>query len=149
MSSENYNWSSTRNEKRKENWEVKNHIALAVIGPAEQQSPIQNQVKLLLRVLPDGFAVTWWGWCPCRILKRIQNEKTEHRTRRSKMLLYKSCRPRALTEQGWLQFQVKLILRVLPDGFAVIFVLVMLEKSPWKVKISTSHQQRCAWKIEN
>ena len=29
----------------------------------------------LLRILPDGFAVTWWGWCPQRTLKEIENEK--------------------------------------------------------------------------
>ena len=39
------------------NGELNNPMALLVIGPAEQQSAFQNQVKLLLRVLPDGFAV--------------------------------------------------------------------------------------------
>ena len=44
------------------NGELNNPMALLVIGPAEQQSVFQNQVKLLLRVLPDGFAVMWLSY---------------------------------------------------------------------------------------
>ena len=55
--------------------EPKNPTSLFLTGPAEQQSPLKNLVKLLLMVLPDGFEVTWWGWCPQRTLKEIENEK--------------------------------------------------------------------------
>ena len=62
------------------NGELNNPMALLVIGPAEQQSALQNQVKLLLRVLPDWIAVFWWGWCPWLTLKEIENEinRTAH-----------------------------------------------------------------------
>ena len=73
MSSECQNFTPT--EMRAKNVEPKNPTALLVTGPAEQQSPFQNLVKLLLRILPDGIAVTWWGWCPQRTLKEIENEK--------------------------------------------------------------------------
>ena len=73
MSSQNLNFTPT--EMRAKNVEPKNPTALLVTGPAEQQSPLKNLVKLLLRILPDGFAVTWWGWCPQRTLKEIENEK--------------------------------------------------------------------------
>ena len=55
MSSEIQNFTPT--EMRAKNEELKNTTALLVTGPVEQQSPLQNQVKLLLRVLPDGLAV--------------------------------------------------------------------------------------------
>ena len=78
LSSENQNF--TPSAARAENLELKKPIALLVIGPAEQQSALQYQVKLLLRVLPDGIAVFWWGWCPWLTLKEIENEinRTAH-----------------------------------------------------------------------
>ena len=51
MSSQNLNFTPT--DRRAKNVEPKNPTALLVTGPVEQQSPLQNQVKLLLRVLPD------------------------------------------------------------------------------------------------
>ena len=59
MSSENQNWSSAPTELHAENGELNNPMALLVIGPAEQQSAFQNQVKLLLRVLPELHAEKW------------------------------------------------------------------------------------------
>ena len=87
---------------RVKNEEPKNPTALLVTGPAEQQSSLQNLVKtVLLRILPDGFAVTWWGLCPQRTLKEIEIEKNCTKvTTVKKMLFYKSCRSRALSEQG-------------------------------------------------
>ena len=73
MSSENLNFTPT--EMRTKNVEPKNPTALLVTGPVEQQNPLQNLVKLLLKIRPDGFAVVWWGWCPQRTLKEIENEK--------------------------------------------------------------------------
>ena len=73
MSSQNLNFTPT--DMPEKNGEPKNPTALLVTGPAEQQSPLKNLVKLLLRVLQDGFAVTWWGRRPQRTLKEIENEK--------------------------------------------------------------------------
>ena len=73
MSSENLNFTPT--DMRAKNEEPKNPTAFLVTGPAEKQSPLETLVKLLLRILSDGFAVTWWGWCPQRTLKEIENEK--------------------------------------------------------------------------
>ena len=64
MSSENLNFTPT--EMRTEKVEPKNPTALLVTGPVEQQNPLQNLVKLLLKILLDGLAVIWWGWCPKR-----------------------------------------------------------------------------------
>ena len=44
------------------NGELNNPMALSVIVPEEQQSAFQNQLKLLLRVLSDGFAVMWLSY---------------------------------------------------------------------------------------
>ena len=52
MSSQNLNF--TPKEMCAKNVEPKNPTALFVRGLEEQQSPLQNQVKLLLRVLPDA-----------------------------------------------------------------------------------------------
>ena len=73
MSIENLNLTPT--EMRTKHVEPKNPTVLFVRRPGEQQIPLQNQVKLLLKILLEGLAVTWWGWCPQRTLKEIENEK--------------------------------------------------------------------------
>ena len=73
MSSQNLNSAPT--EMRAKNGELKNPTALLVTGPVEQQNQLQSLVKLILKVLPNIFAVIWWGWCPQRTLKEIENEK--------------------------------------------------------------------------
>ena len=64
MSSENLNFTPT--EMPAKNVEPKNPTAFLVTGPVEKQNPLQNLVKLLLKILLDGFAVSWWGWCPSK-----------------------------------------------------------------------------------
>ena len=83
MSSEIQNFTPT--EMHAKNVEPKNPTALFVTGPVEQQNPLQNLVKLLLKICLDGFAVIWWGWCPQRTLKEIENEKNRAKATRVKI----------------------------------------------------------------